>query len=146
MTASPAPSAAQVAAETQPEASSDRPADSAPAEGDEKPECGFCTYMKGGGCKSAFEAWEACVEECREKESDFSANCHQQTMALQTCMMKNKEYYEPLLEEEERYTQAAVQSAVQEGVEAVQGGINAVKGVVEDVAEDVAEDVKRASG
>ena len=34
----------------------------------EKPECGFCVFMKAGGCAEAFEAWSRCVDSAREAE------------------------------------------------------------------------------
>ncbi len=42
-------------------------ADAAPADA-EKPECGFCVFMKAGGCAEAFEAWSRCVDSAREAE------------------------------------------------------------------------------
>lgn len=35
---------------------------------EEKPECGFCIFMKAGGCAEAFEAWSRCVDSAREAE------------------------------------------------------------------------------
>ena len=55
---------AATAAEETPPANND-------AEGtdtEEKPECGFCVFMKAGGCSEAFEAWSRCVDSAREAE------------------------------------------------------------------------------
>jgi mitochondrial intermembrane space import and assembly protein 40 len=58
------------------------------ASGDDNEEpCPFCIFMKGGGCRDAFVAWETL------------------TNALHKCMEKpeNREYYLPMLEEEEKF-------------------------------------------
>ena len=68
-------------------------------EGEE--ECGFCKYMKGGSCKDAFVAWEACVDEAKEKEEDFVERCFETTSALRDCMLKDPEYYGPMVGENE---------------------------------------------
>lgn len=41
-----------------------------PHEEGEKPECGFCVFMKAGGCAEAFEAWSRCVDSAREAEKE----------------------------------------------------------------------------
>ncbi|KAI8108654.1 hypothetical protein M9435_005071 [Picochlorum sp. BPE23] len=71
-------------------------------EEEEEETCGFCIFMKGGGCKEAFEAWSACVDAERSADNDFTETCKEATIALRECMLANKEYYAPLLEEEER--------------------------------------------
>ena len=68
----------------------------------EEETCGFCIFMKGGGCKDAFEAWSQCVDAEREHEGDFTETCKEATLALRECMLAHKDYYQPLLEEEER--------------------------------------------
>jgi hypothetical protein len=47
-------------------------------EGEEEGECGFCLFMKDGGCKEEFVAWEKCVEdaEAAGKKGDL---CHDAT-------------------------------------------------------------------
>ena len=69
--------------------------------------CGFCIFMKGGGCKEAFEAWSECVDSERDKDdSDFTETCRSATLALRECMLAHKDYYQPLLDEEEREMEA----------------------------------------
>ena len=70
-------------------------------EEEEEEECGFCKYMKGGSCKDAFVAWEACVDEAKEKEEDFVERCFETTSALRDCMLKDPEYYGPMVGENE---------------------------------------------
>jgi hypothetical protein len=62
---------AAAAATTPPAAATaeETPAEETPAEAEaEKPECGFCVFMKAGGCSEAFEAWSRCVDSAREAE------------------------------------------------------------------------------
>mmetsp|Transcript_15610 Transcript_15610/g.44472 ORF Transcript_15610/g.44472 Transcript_15610/m.44472 type:complete len:132 (+) Transcript_15610:91-486(+) len=71
-------------------------------EEEEEETCGFCIFMKGGGCKEAFEAWSQCVDSERHKDdSDFTETCRSATLALRECMLAHKDYYQPLLDEEE---------------------------------------------
>lgn len=70
-------------------------------EEEDEEECGFCKYMKGGSCKDAFVAWEACVDEAKEKEEDFVERCFETTSALRDCMLKDPEYYGPMVGENE---------------------------------------------
>jgi len=58
-----------------------------------KPECGFCRFMKNGPCGKEFEAWEACIDRAREKDTDFVELCGASTMALKECTDKHPEYY-----------------------------------------------------
>ena len=70
---------------------------------EEEETCGFCIFMKGGGCKEAFEAWSKCVDSERGKDdTDFTETCRDATIALRECMLAHKDYYQPLLDEEER--------------------------------------------
>lgn len=72
-------------------------------EEEEEETCGFCIFMKGGGCKEAFEAWSECVDSERHKDdSDFTETCRSATLALRECMLAHRDYYQPLLDEEER--------------------------------------------
>lgn len=102
----------------QPEAEA-RGASTSAAEEEEDEGCAFCAFMKGGGCKTAFVAWEKCVDMYRENDEDFSRKCFQYTMDLQTCMTKNREYYAPMLDEEEKY--AEEQTAAMKAAEAAEG-------------------------
>jgi len=74
---------------------------------EEEETCGFCIFMKGGGCKEAFEAWSECVDGERDKDdADFTETCRSATLALRECMLAHKDYYQPLLDEEEREVDA----------------------------------------
>ncbi|KAL3654249.1 hypothetical protein CASFOL_003930 [Castilleja foliolosa] len=67
---------------------------------EEEGECGFCLFMKGGGCKETFTEWEKCVEEGEKNEEDIVSKCYQVTANLKKCMEEHFEYYAPLLEAE----------------------------------------------
>ncbi|MQL80309.1 hypothetical protein Taro_012773 [Colocasia esculenta] len=68
-------------------------------EGEEE-ECGFCLFMKGGGCKESFIAWEKCMEEAERNEEDLVEKCYKVTASLMTCMESHADYYEPILRAE----------------------------------------------
>ncbi|XP_044492725.1 uncharacterized protein LOC123216366 [Mangifera indica] len=70
------------------------------AEGEEEGECGFCLFMKGGGCKESFIAWEHCVEEAEKNKEDIVEECLDVTRALRKCMEAHADYYEPILRAE----------------------------------------------
>ena len=67
--------------------------DAAKAE-DSEEDCGFCTYMRAGPCGEVFTAWEACVEDHRNRNEDFAKGCVPATRALTECMSEHKDYYE----------------------------------------------------
>jgi hypothetical protein len=77
---------------------SDAPRASDAREEDEAEEetCGFCKYMKGGSCRAAFEAWEACVDAAKARDEDFVETCFETTSALRECMLRDPEYYGPM--------------------------------------------------
>ena len=64
------------------------------AEAKEEEDCGFCTYMRAGPCGEVFTAWEACVEDHRNRNEDFAKGCVPATRALTECMSEHKDYYE----------------------------------------------------
>ncbi|XP_030448843.1 uncharacterized protein LOC115671420 [Syzygium oleosum] len=68
-------------------------------EGEER-ECGFCLFMKGGGCRDAFVAWEVCVQDAEKNEEDLVDKCFDATAALRKCMDAHSDYYEPILRAE----------------------------------------------
>lgn len=70
------------------------------SEEEEEGECGFCLFMKGGGCKDAFIAWENCVEEAEKNKEDIVEKCFQVTGNLKKCMEAHSDYYEPILSAE----------------------------------------------
>jgi mitochondrial intermembrane space import and assembly protein 40 len=75
------------------------PASQLPDDDDET--CGFCKFMKGGGCREAFNNWSKCVDREKDTGSDYTEECRDTTLALRECMLAHKDYYAPLLEEEE---------------------------------------------
>ncbi|XP_027154008.1 neurofilament light polypeptide-like [Coffea eugenioides] len=66
-------------------------------EEEEEGECGFCLFMKGGGCKDVFIEWEKCVEEGEAKNEDIVDKCAEITGNLKRCMEAHADYYGPLL-------------------------------------------------
>jgi cytochrome c oxidase subunit 6b len=71
-----------------------------PEEEEEEEECGFCRYMKAGGCKQEFTAWSKCVDDNREGGKDFTEECRDATISLQECMLEHKDYYKDFLGED----------------------------------------------
>ncbi|CAL9214933.1 unnamed protein product [Arabidopsis halleri] len=67
------------------------------ADGEEEGECGFCLFMKGGGCKDSFIAWEECVEKAEKNKEDIVTNCMEVTSMLKKCMDEHSDYYQPIL-------------------------------------------------
>ena len=63
-------------------------------------ECGFCLFMKGGGCKESFIAWENCMKEAETKNEDLVEKCYKVTGRLMECMQEHADYYEPILKAE----------------------------------------------
>ena len=78
-----------------------RDGDAEEEEEEEEEECGFCKYMKGGSCKEAFVAWEACVDAAKERGEDFVDVCFETTSALRDCMLLDPDYYGPMVGDEE---------------------------------------------
>ncbi|GAB2213954.1 hypothetical protein Droror1_Dr00018282 [Drosera rotundifolia] len=69
-------------------------------EEEEGGECGFCIYMKAGGCRESFIDWEKCIEAAEKNEEDLVEKCHEITAKLHRCMEQNYEYYAPVLKAE----------------------------------------------
>lgn len=98
--------------------SSEKPSSDNGGEGDqggeeeeeEEGECGFCLFMKGGGCRESFMAWENCIEEAEKNKEDIVEKCFQVTGALKKCMEAHQDYYEPIL----RAEKAAEEEAIKE--------------------------------
>ncbi|KAJ1424932.1 hypothetical protein SESBI_11326 [Sesbania bispinosa] len=78
------------------------------AEAEEEGECGFCLFMKGGGCREAFIDWENCVQEAEKNKEDLVEKCSQVTAVLKQCMDAHADYYEPILRAEKAAEQQAV--------------------------------------
>jgi hypothetical protein len=83
-------------------------------EEEEEGECGFCLFMKGGGCKDAFVAWEDCIKQVEEKNEDIVEKCFEITSALKLCMEAHADYYEPILKAEKAAEQEAVKQLEKE--------------------------------
>ncbi|KAL7148948.1 hypothetical protein ABFS83_05G007400 [Erythranthe nasuta] len=69
-------------------------------EEEEEGECGFCLFMKSGGCKQAFTEWEKCVDEGEKKKENVAEKCFQATSDLKKCMEAHTDYYAPVLQAE----------------------------------------------
>jgi hypothetical protein len=86
-------------------------ADDARDEDEEEEEtCGFCKYMKGGSCRAAFAAWEACVDAAKARDEDFVETCFETTSALRECMLRDPEYYGPMTGEEGERAEGAAEA------------------------------------
>ncbi|XP_020091953.1 uncharacterized protein LOC109712658 [Ananas comosus] len=75
-------------------------------EEEEEAECGFCLFMKGGGCKEEFIAWEKCVNEAEKSGEDMVEKCFQVTSLLRKCMDAHADYYEPILKAEQEIAES----------------------------------------
>ncbi|KAG0451521.1 hypothetical protein HPP92_026214 [Vanilla planifolia] len=80
--------------------------DSDEEEEEEQGECGFCLFMKGGGCKEEFISWEKCVEEAEKTGEDVVNKCMEVTSLLKKCMDAHADYYEPILRAEREMAEA----------------------------------------
>lgn len=83
-------------------------------EGEEEGECGFCLFMKAGGCKDTFTDWEKCVDDGEKKKEDIVEKCFQATAALKKCMEAHSDYYAPLLQAEKAAEEEAAKQLEQE--------------------------------
>ncbi|XP_042496256.1 uncharacterized protein LOC122075331 [Macadamia integrifolia] len=79
-------------------------------EDEEEGECGFCLFMKGGGCRDSFISWEKCVEDAEKNKEDVVEKCSAITGILHKCMEAHADYYEPIL----RAEKAAEEEVVKE--------------------------------
>nr|GMD28697.1 transcription elongation factor spt5 [Ipomoea batatas] len=82
-----------------PEKSDQESQEEIPEEGEEE-ECGFCLFMKGGGCRDPFTEWEKCVEEGEKNKEDIVEKCFEVTSTLKKCMEAHSGYYAPILQAE----------------------------------------------
>ncbi|XP_061370910.1 uncharacterized protein LOC133313536 [Gastrolobium bilobum] len=78
-------------------------------EEEEEGECGFCLFMKQGGCRDAFIDWENCVKEAENNKEDLVEKCAKITAELKLCMDAHSDYYEPILRAEKMAEQQAIQ-------------------------------------
>ncbi|CAM0905389.1 unnamed protein product [Alopecurus aequalis] len=70
-------------------------------------ECGFCLYMKAGGCKEVFVSWEQCVEAAEKEGTDMVERCSEATANLKKCMDAHPDYYGILLQAEQAISDEA---------------------------------------
>lgn len=63
----------------------------------EEGECVFCVFMKGGGCREPFTAWEVCMQEAEKNKEDIFTKCMEVNSALFKCMDAHSDYYKPIL-------------------------------------------------
>ncbi|XP_023536143.1 uncharacterized protein LOC111797387 [Cucurbita pepo subsp. pepo] len=75
---------------------------------EEEGECGFCLFMKGGGCRDSFVEWEKCIEEAEKNKEDIVEKCFEVTGALKKCMEAHADYYEPILKAEKMAENEAI--------------------------------------
>uniref|UniRef100_A0A2P2L423 Uncharacterized protein MANES_08G154000 n=1 Tax=Rhizophora mucronata TaxID=61149 RepID=A0A2P2L423_RHIMU len=83
-------------------------------EQEEEGECGFCLFMKGGGCREAFISWEDCIQESEKKGEDIVEKCFEVTAALKKCMEAHADYYEPILRAEKTVEEEAAKELEKE--------------------------------
>ncbi|KAG9152854.1 hypothetical protein Leryth_012475 [Lithospermum erythrorhizon] len=83
-------------------------------EEEEESECGFCLFMKAGGCRDQFIEWEKCVEEGEKNQEDIVDKCHSVTKALKDCMEANPDHYGPILLAEKAVEEEAVREVEKE--------------------------------
>ncbi|KAL6291893.1 hypothetical protein ACE6H2_000035 [Prunus campanulata] len=88
--------------------------DEAEDDEEEPGECGFCVFMKGGGCKESFTAWEQCIEESEKNKEDIVEKCFEVTSALKKCMEAHPDYYQPILQAEKAAEAEAVKELEKE--------------------------------
>ncbi|KAF5735255.1 hypothetical protein HS088_TW15G00756 [Tripterygium wilfordii] len=67
---------------------------------EEEGECGFCLFMKAGGCRDSFVDWENCIDEAERSKEDIVDKCFEVTGALKKCMEAHADYYGPILRAE----------------------------------------------
>ncbi|OMO92406.1 hypothetical protein COLO4_17583 [Corchorus olitorius] len=76
--------------------------------------CGFCLFMRGGGCKENFVNWENCIKDAEENNEDIVEKCFQATSALKICMEAHADYYDPILRAEKRAEEAVAKELEEE--------------------------------
>ncbi|CAH8382521.1 unnamed protein product [Eruca vesicaria subsp. sativa] len=116
-----------------------------PAEsGQEKEEeeeggCGFCVFMKEGGCRESFTAWEVCLEEAEKNKEDFVTKCMEIDGLLHKCMEAHSDYYHPIL--------AAEKAAAEQFKKEFEAEKNKVEGKEEEeISEEEVLAMKQAQG
>ncbi|KAG2425769.1 hypothetical protein HXX76_013394 [Chlamydomonas incerta] len=64
---------------------------------EDEEECGWCKWMKGGGCKDSFQVWLDCVDGVKAAGREDVESCAAVMGPLWDCMEAHKEYYAPQL-------------------------------------------------
>ncbi|GIL76214.1 hypothetical protein Vretimale_5811 [Volvox reticuliferus] len=67
------------------------------ADGEDEEECGWCRWMKAGGCKAEFQVWLDCVDAVKAAGRDDVESCASIMGPLWECMERHKDYYAPQL-------------------------------------------------
>lgn len=94
-------------------------------EEEEEGECGFCLFMKGGGCRDSFTDWEKCIEEAEKNNEDIVDKCADITGALKKCMEAHSDYYAPILRAEKAAEEEAVRELEKEKAKELKGSDDA---------------------
>ncbi|KAL0884990.1 hypothetical protein Bca101_008972 [Brassica carinata] len=97
-------------------------------------ECSFCVFMKRGGCRESFTAWEVCMEEAKKNKEDIFTKCVEVNSALFKCMDAHSHYYHRVL------------SAEKAAAEQVKKEFEAEKNKEEEISEEEVAARKQAQG
>lgn len=83
---------------------------------EEEKECGWCKWMKAGGCGEPFQEWLKCVDDVKAQGRDDVEVCAKVMGPLFGCMERHKEYYAPQLDSlhKERSSEDAQEGAGQQ--------------------------------
>lgn len=92
------PTQADLDAERAPGAEASASTQDAENEEEDPNECGWCKWMKAGGCQAPFTSWLACVDDIKAQGRDDVEVCAKVMGPLFECMERHKEYYSPQLE------------------------------------------------
>lgn len=58
---------------------------------------GMWSFMKRGGCKERFIAWDKCIEDAEKGNEDVREQCSKVAAALHRCMQAHSDHYLPIL-------------------------------------------------
>ncbi|EOA38509.1 hypothetical protein CARUB_v10010289mg [Capsella rubella] len=58
----------------------------------------FLAFMRGGGCKEPYTAWENCIDEADKNPEDIVLKCAGVFSRMTKCMDAHSDYYRPILE------------------------------------------------
>ncbi|KAF8732240.1 hypothetical protein HU200_016217 [Digitaria exilis] len=80
-------------------------------EEEEEGECGLCLFMKAGGCKDAFMAWQECADAAPKEGTDMAERCKEVSDNLRKCMEAHADFYAPVLRAEKALKERAAADA-----------------------------------